>query len=78
MVIMDEFIDFSPFLIVVFVFFIQHKIFVTPCMLEKKHREILNEAQSKFASMHTVQALKEQMDDIKDKIDKIYEVLIKP
>ena len=47
-------------------------------MLEKKHREILNEAQSKFASMHTVQALKEQMDDIKDKIDKIYEVLIKP
>lgn len=73
---MDKFIDFSPFLIVVFVFFIQHKIFVTPCMLEKKHREILNDAQANFASMQSVQALKEQIDDIKDKIDKIYEVLI--
>ena len=59
---MDKFIEYSPIIIVVLMFFIQQKIFVTPEQLEKKHREIID--------------LKEQFSEIKDKIDKIYDLLI--
>ena len=38
---MEKFIEYSPVIIVVFMFFVQQKIFVTPEQLEKKHREII-------------------------------------
>ena len=45
---MHEFIEYSPIIIVVLMFFVQQKIFVTPEQLEKKHREILDEMEEKF------------------------------
>lgn len=57
-------------------FFVQQKIFVTPEQLEKKHREIIDEIEEKYVSMNSFIDLKEQFSEIKDKIDKIYDLLI--
>lgn len=57
-------------------FFVQQKIFVTPEQLEKKHREIIDEIEEKFVSMHSFIDLKEQFSEVKEKIDKIYDLLI--
>lgn len=58
------------------IFLIQQRIIVTPEQLEKKHREILNDAEEKFATLSSVKDLKEQFSDMKEKIDKIYDCII--
>lgn len=58
------------------VFLIQQRIVVTPEQLEKKHREILNDAEDRFATLSSVKDLKEQVIDMKEKIDKIYDCII--
>ncbi len=73
---MEKFIEYSPVIIVVFMFFIQQKIFVTPEQLEKKHREIIEEIEEKFVTINSFIDLKEQFSEVKDKIDKIYDLLI--
>lgn len=54
----------------------QLRIVVTPEQLEKKHREILDDIENKFATQNSVNDLKEQMGDMKEKIDRIYECII--
>jgi len=44
--------------------------------LEKKHREILKDAEERFATLSSVKDLKEQFTDMKEKIDKIYDCII--
>lgn len=73
---MDNFIQYSPIIVAVVMYLIQLRIVVTPEQLEKKHREILDEVQSKFASLNSVVDLKEQVSDMKEKIDRIYECII--
>lgn len=57
-------------------FFVQQKIFVTPEQLEKKHREIIEEIEEKFVTIHSFIDLKDQFSEVKDKIDKMYDLLI--
>lgn len=73
---MEHFIEYSPIIVVVLIFFIQQRIFVTPEQLEKKHREIMEEIEEKFVSLNSFKDLKEQFSEVKDKIDKIYDLLI--
>ena len=73
---MHEFIEYSPIIIVVLIFFVQQKIFVTPEQLEKKHREILDEMEEKFVSVISFKDLKDQFSEVKEKIDKMYDLLI--
>jgi Tfp pilus assembly protein PilO len=73
---MHEFIEYSPIIIVVLMFFVQQKIFVTPEQLEKKHREILDEMEEKFVSVISFKDLKDQFSEVKEKIDKMYDLLI--
>lgn len=73
---MEKFIEFSPIIVVVLMFLLQQKIFVTPEQLEKKHREIIEEIEEKYVSIVSFKDLKEQFTEVKDKIDKIYELLI--
>ncbi len=73
---MEHFIEYSPIIVVVLIFFIQQRIFVTPEQLEKKHREIIEEIEEKFVSLNSFKDLKEQFSEVKDKIDKIYDLLI--
>ncbi len=68
----DLLMQYSPVIMLVLVYFLQMKIFVTPEILEKKHREILAEAENRFTSRVTVHGIKEQITEIKEKIDKIY------
>lgn len=73
---MDKIIEYSPIIIVVLMFFVQQKIFVTPEQLEKKHREIVEEIEEKFVTIHSFIDLKDQFSEVKDKIDKMYDLLI--
>lgn len=73
---MEQFLQYSPIILVIMMFLIQHRIFVTPEQLEKKHREIIESVEAHFVSLHSFNDLKEGVDDMKDKIDKIYECLI--
>lgn len=73
---MDKFIEYSPIIIVVLMFFVQQKIFVTPEQLEKKHREIIEEIEEKFVTIHSFVDLKDQFSEVKDKIDKMYDLII--
>lgn len=64
-------------LICVIIMLFQFKFFVRPEDLEKKHREILEDAEKKFAALSTVNDLKAQFTEIKCKIDQIYDFLLK-
>ncbi|MBO8431103.1 hypothetical protein IAC76_06910 [Spirochaetes bacterium] len=74
---MEQFLQYSPILIAAIIFFIQYRIFVTPEQLEKKHREIIEDVEEKFVSIHSFHDLKDQFCEMKDKIDKIYDCIIK-
>ena len=73
---MEKFWEYAPIILVIIMFCINYKIFVNPVDLEKKHREILNDIDEKYASKTTVDELKSQFHDMAVKIDKIYNILI--
>lgn len=73
---MEKFLEYAPLILVLIMFCINYKIFVNPVDLEKKHREILNDIENKYASKTTVEELKSQFHDMAEKIDKIYNILI--
>ena len=74
---LENIITYSPLIVVVTVFYLQQKIFVTPADLEKKHREIMDVVQARFATAQSVNDLKDQVFEIKNKVDKIYDYIIK-
>ena len=69
-------LQYSPIIVVVIMYLLQLRIVVTPEQLEKKHREIIEDVENKFATLNSVKDLKEQMGDMKEKIDRIYECII--
>ena len=73
---MEKFWEYAPLILVIIMFCVNYKIFVNPVDLEKKHREILNDIDDKYASKATVDELKNQFHDMAEKIDKIYNILI--
>ena len=73
---MEQVLQYSPIIIVLMMFLIQHRIFVTPEQLEKKHREIIESVEEHFVSLHSYNELKEGVAEMKDKIDKIYDVVV--
>ena len=73
---MEKFLEYAPLILVIIMFCVNYKIFVNPVDLEKKHREILNDIDDKYASKTTVDELKSQFHDMAIKIDKIYNILI--
>lgn len=74
--VMEQFIYYAPIIIVVLVFLVQERIVVTPEQLEKKHREIIKDIESRFTTNNRFEDLKSQFVEMKDKIDKIYDCLI--
>ena len=73
---MQNLLHYSPVILALMIFLIQQRIVVTPEQLERKHREILEDAERKFATLNSVSDLKEQVVEMKDKIDKIYDCLL--
>lgn len=72
----ENLIRYSPIIMLVLVYFIQLKIFVTPETLEKKHREIIQEAENRFASKVALCGMQDRIGEIKEKIDKIYDYFL--
>ena len=73
---MEQFTYYAPVIVVVLVFLIPERIVVTPEQLEKKHREIIKDVEKRYATLNSLEDLKEQFCDMKDKIDKIYDCLM--
>ncbi|MEI7474682.1 MAG: hypothetical protein WCK67_07870 [bacterium] len=73
---MEQYLPYAAIIVAVFSFFTQFGIFVRPEQLEKKHREILEDAEKKFATHTTVNDLKCQLANIGEKVDSIYKILL--
>lgn len=57
-------------------FCVQFGMFVRPEQLEKKHREILEDAEKRFASVQMVCDLKARFEEVKSRLDEIYNMLL--
>lgn len=73
---MEKFLEYAPLILVVIIFCISYKIFVNPVDLERKHREILEDIDKKYVTKTIFDELKNQMHDVADKVEKIYNILI--
>ena len=73
---MESLLHYSPILVAVMIFLIQQRIVVTPEQLEKKHREIIEDIEERFVSIHSFNDLKDHFGEMKEKIDKIYDFII--
>ena len=69
-------IRFAPVILVVFITFFQYNLFVTPRELEVVHREVLETVSEKYLTKSESNALKEQISELQNKVDKIYNLLI--
>ena len=67
---------FLPVGIVFIALIFQYNIFVTPEKLEVKHREILTDVAHTYSTKEQYNDLKEQLNIMQAKIDKIYDVII--
>ena len=67
---------FAPYIIMALIFFIQNKIFVTPAQLLEKVAEVLAQIDAKYVTKTEMTALSDNVTDIKDKTDKIYDIII--
>lgn len=78
---MDKFIDYAPWLIVAFLFFKQNKMFVTPETMTQKFVDFETHLEEKFVLKDTynvaISELKNDMEEIKETVSKIYDILIK-
>lgn len=64
---------YAPWIVVALGFFFQYNVFVTPAKLEQTHREILSEVSLAYVTKSEYGNMKEQLDNINIKIDKIYD-----
>ena len=69
-------LQWGPLILIVVVFILQNHIFVTPVEIEKKHREILKDVERKYVTLHSFNSLKDQFDEVKTVMYKIYDLLI--
>lgn len=74
-------LQWAPIFIVLVMFLIQNRIFVTPEQLEKKHREILEDCDNKFVQLVQYKEMKEfigqKFDGLEKNITKIFDIFDK-
>lgn len=74
---MEQYIyKYLPIGLVCVALIFQYNLFVTPEKLEIKHREILNDISQAYTTKEQYNDLKNQLNAMQAKIDKIYDVLI--
>ena len=71
----DLIIKYSPIALVVVAIIFQWNLFVTPEKLEIKHREILKDVSQTYTTKEQYSEVKTQLQDMRQKIDKIYEIM---
>ena len=67
---------YLPVGIVIISLIFQYNLFVTPERLEIKHREILNDISKTYTTKEQYNDLKNQLNAMQAKIDKIYDVIM--
>lgn len=76
---MDKWIEYAPIIIVLFMFFLQYKIFVTPANMTKEFMSFEVHLEKKFVQKETynvaITEIKSDIAEMKEKLDKIYEKL---
>lgn len=72
----DTVVKYGPVAIVVLAIIFQWNLFVTPEKLESKHRLIMEEVAKNYVTKEENKSQKEELRDMKTKIDKIYDLLI--
>ncbi|MBQ4114939.1 hypothetical protein IJD34_06000 [bacterium] len=70
------FYRYLPIVIICIALIFQYNLFVTPEKLEVKHREILGDIAQNYSTKEQYNDLKNQLNAMQIKIDKIYEVII--
>lgn len=71
----ETLIKYSPAVVVVIALIFQWNLFVTPEKLEIAHREIVTEIAQNFVSKAEYDSQKEDIKDMKNKLDKIYDFI---
>ena len=78
---MDKFIEYAPIIIVVIGVIISYKVFVTPVDMEKAFNIFEHRMENKFvlkeAHNIAISEIKSDIQAINEKLDKIYDILIK-
>lgn len=72
----ETLIRYSPIAVVVIALILQWNMFATPTDVEKKHREILSEIAERYMTKEQATDFRIQLNDMQNKIDKIYDVII--
>ena len=70
-------IKYAPWVLIPLMFFFQYNVFVTPVQLERRTLEIYQTIAIRYATKEQTDDLKKSLVDIQQKIDKIYEKIIK-
>ena len=73
---MEKYIEYAPYIIIVIGFLIQYKIFVTPEQMREELEKKLDKYVLKETNDITINQLKDDMAEIKEKIDKIYDKIM--
>lgn len=73
---MEKFVEYSPIIVIVVFYLLQHRLVVTPEQLERKHRHILAETDARYAKFDAVADLREQVGDMNEKITKLYQAVV--
>ena len=78
---MEKVIEYAPIIIVLVMFFIQYRIFVTPEQMTKEFMAYEGHLENKFVQKETysvaIAEIKSDIAEMKEKLDKIYEKLTK-
>ena len=72
----DLIYKYAPGILMFIAIILQYNLFVTPEKLEHTHREILSEVAQVYITKSEFGNMKEQIVDINQKLDKIYDTLI--
>jgi uncharacterized protein YjaG (DUF416 family) len=72
----ETLVRYSPIAVIVIALILQWNMFATPTDVEKKHREILNEVGERYMTKEQATDFRIQLNDMQNKIDKIYDVII--
>ena len=72
----EQILKYSPIAIVVIGLLVSWNMFATPADIEKTHRIIISEVAEKYVTKEENQNTKETVNEIKVKVDKIYDILI--
>ena len=78
---MDKFVEYAPIIIVVICFIISYNVFVTPAQMQKAFIDFERFLDTKYVTKENhdiaINEMKADIEEIKEKLDKIYDMLIK-